>query len=223
MPWAPPLPVPCRETRMQSPFETVPDAAAIPIIFATKSNWAGIAGELPEQARQFAAANDFTAKPGKCLTLPAPDGKIAQVVFGLEDEGAKSRDLFRPGALPGLLPPGVYRFANAPHDTRLAVLAFALGAYRFGRYRKAEVPDVRLVPPEGVDAAEITRMAEAAMMARDLINQPSNDMGPAELELAARQLAERFGATFGSIVGDDLVKQNFPLIHAVGMASTRPP
>ena len=70
---------------MQSPFETAPDAAAIPIIFATRTNWAGIARALPEQARQFAAANDFTAKPGKCLTLPAPDGKIAHVVFGLED------------------------------------------------------------------------------------------------------------------------------------------
>jgi leucyl aminopeptidase len=92
---------------MQSPFETAPDAAAIPIIFATKTTWSAIARELPEQARQFASANDFTGKPGKCLTLPAPDGKIAQVVFGIEDESSKSRDLFRPGALPGLLPPGV--------------------------------------------------------------------------------------------------------------------
>ncbi|MET0724559.1 MAG: leucyl aminopeptidase family protein, partial [Tardiphaga sp.] len=71
---------------MQSPFETAPDTAAIPIIFATKTTWSAIARELPEHARQFAAANDFTAKPGKCLTLPAPDGRIAQVVFGLEDE-----------------------------------------------------------------------------------------------------------------------------------------
>ena len=68
-------------------------AAAIPIIFATKTTWAGIAGELPEQARQFAAANDFTAKPGKCLTLPAPDGKIAQVVFGL---GGREQQIPRP-------------------------------------------------------------------------------------------------------------------------------
>src|SRR6476620_11933259 len=136
---------------MQSPFETVPDAAAIPILFATGTTSARIAKELPEPSRQFAAANDFTAKPGKCLTLPAPDGTIAQVVFGLEDETSKSRDLFRPGALPGLLPPGIYRFANAPHDTRLAALAFALGSYRFARYRKADRPEVRLVPPEGVD------------------------------------------------------------------------
>ena len=208
---------------MQSPFETVPDAAAIPILFATRTTWAGIAKELPEQSRQFAAANDFTAKPGKCLTLPAADGKIAQVVFGLEDETSKSRDLFRPGALPGLLPSGVYRFANAPHDVRLATLAFALGTYRFGRYRKNETPAVRLVPPDGVDVADIARMAEAAALARDLINTPSNDMGPEELAQAAQALATRFGATFNCIAGDELLKQNFPLIHAVGMASTRAP
>ena len=208
---------------MPSIFAAGDQSSVIPITFATKSTWEAIRTALPPQAAKFAVANDFSAKPGACLVLPTAEGQIARVLFGLEDEGAKSRDLFRPGSLPGLLPPGVYRFANAPHDTRLAALAFALGAYRFGRYRKAEVPDVRLAPPEGVDAAEITRMAEAAMMARDLINTPSNDMGPAELELAARQLAERFGATFGSIVGDDLLKQNFPLIHAVGMASTRPP
>ena len=146
---------------MQSPFETAP-ASAIPIYFVTRSSWAAISKELPAQAQQFALANDFTAKPGKCLTLPSPDGKIAQVLFGLEEETSKSRDLFRPGALPGLLPPGIYRFANAPHDTRLAALAFALGSYRFGRYRKAEAPDVRLVPPDGVDIADIVRMAEAA-------------------------------------------------------------
>jgi leucyl aminopeptidase len=208
---------------MPSVFETAPAAAAIPIFFATKSTWGVIGKELPAQARQFAQANDFTAKPGKCLILPSPDGQIAQVIFGLEDETSKFRNLFRPGALPGLLPPGVYRFANAPHDARLATLAFALGSYRFSRYRKADVPDVRLVPPDGVDAADITRMADAAGLARDLINTPSNDMGPEELALAAQALAARYGASFHCIVGDELTQQNFPLIHAVGMASPRAP
>ncbi|WP_065753257.1 leucyl aminopeptidase family protein [Bradyrhizobium paxllaeri] len=208
---------------MPFPFETAPTASAIPITFATKTSWSEIAKGLPEPSRQFALANDFTAKPGKCLTLPGPDGQIAQVVFGLEDESSKSRDLFRPGALPGLLPPGVYRFANAPHDLRLATLAFALGSYRFGRYRKAEKPDVRLVPPEGIDVVDIARMAEAAALARDLINTPSNDMGPEQLADATQALAARFGAEFNCIVGDELVKQNFPLVYAVGMASTRAP
>jgi leucyl aminopeptidase len=203
-------------------FETAPAANAIPITFASKASWEAIRTALHPEARQFADANGFAAKPGKCLILPAPDGAIAQVIFGIEEESAKSRDPFRSGALPGLLPAGTYRFANAPHDPRLAALAFALGSYRFGRYRKVDSPEVRLVPPDGVDAAELTRITEAAYLARDLINTPSNDMGPAELETAARDLAQRFGAKFGCVEGHDL-KQNFPLIHAVGMASTRAP
>jgi leucyl aminopeptidase len=208
---------------MPSVFETAPAVTAIPITFVTKATWEAIRAKLPGEARQFALANGFAAKPGACLALPSADGKIAQVLFGLEDETAKSRDLFRPGLLPGLLPPGVYRFANAPHDARLAALAFALGAYRFGRYRKADTPAVKLVPPDGVDIAAVTRMAEAASLARDLINTPSNDMGPEQLAQAAEALAKRFGASFSCITGEDLVRQNFPLIHAVGMASSRAP
>jgi leucyl aminopeptidase len=208
---------------MPSPFDSAPATAAIPITFAARSTWETIAAALPAEARRFALANGFAGKPGACLTLPAVDGRISQVLFGIEDETAKSRDLFRPGALPGLLPAGVYRFANAPHDARLAALAFALGCYRFNRYRKADAPDVKLVPPEGVDAVDVARIADAAMLARDLVNTPSNDMGPAELEHAARELAGRYGASFSSIVGDELTRQNFPLIHAVGMASPRAP
>jgi leucyl aminopeptidase len=205
---------------MPSVFETSPNA--IPITFVTKSSWDQVAETLPPAQRQFATANGFAAKPGGYLALPAADGTIAQVLFGLEDESARSRDLFRPGVLPGLLPSGIYRFANAPHDTRLAALAFALGCYRFARYRKADKPDVRLVPPDGVDAAEISRIADAAMLARDLINTPSNDMGPEELAAVAQELASEFGASFACTIGEDL-ETNFPLIHAVGMASDRAP
>jgi leucyl aminopeptidase len=211
------------ERSMPSVFETAPAASAIPITFATKATWDAIRAELPAQARQFALANGFAAKPGACLALPSADGQIAQVVFGLEEKNGKSLDLFRPGLLPGLLPPGAYRFANAPHDARLAVLAFALGSYRFNRYRQSEASDVRLVLPDGIDAADIARMADAAALARDLINTPANDMGPEQLALAAQQLANRFGANFSCIVGDELTRQNFPLIHAVGMASSRAP
>ena len=208
---------------MPAVFEILSPASAVPITFVTRSSWDAVRETLSPPQRQFAAVNGFAAKPGAYLALFAPDGGIAQVLFGLEDDGAKSRDLFRPGALPGLLPPGTYRFANAAHDTRLAALGFALGSYRFSRYRKADNPGVRLMPPDGVDIAEITRIADAAMLARDLINTPSNDMGPEELAAAAEALATEFGANFGCTVGDELKAQNFPLIHAVGMASSRAP
>src|SRR3954463_8144914 len=165
---------------MHSAFATAPAASTIPITFATKATWDAVCAGLPADARQFALANAFTGKPGSCLTLPGSNGKIAHVVFGLEDKASKARDLFRPGQLPALLPPGVYRFANAPHDARLATLAFALGSYRFGRYRNIDGRNARLVPPEGIDIAEVSRMAEAATLARDLINTPANDMGPDE-------------------------------------------
>jgi leucyl aminopeptidase len=209
---------------MHSVFETTPATPAIPITFATKATWEAISADLPAPARQFALANGFSVKPGACLTLPSANGEIAQVVFGVENETSKFRDPFRAGQLPGLLPPGVYRFANvAPNEARLAALAFALGSYRFGRYRKADTSEVRLLPPDGVDFAELVRIAEAAGLARDLINTPANDMGPEELALAAQHLAKRFGANFNCVVGDDLTRQNFPLIHAVGMASPRAP
>ncbi len=209
---------------MHSVFEAAPATPAIPITFATRATWDAICADLPAPARQFALANGFSAKPGACLTLPSANGEIAQVVFGVENETGKFRDPFRAGQLPGLLPPGVYRFANvSPHDARLAALAFALGSYRFGRYRKTDTPEVRLVPPNGVDLADIGRISEAAALARDLINTPANDMGPEQLALEAQHLAQRFGANFSCVVGDDLSRQNFPLIHAVGMASSRAP
>src|ERR1700721_1592158 len=198
------------ERSMHSVFETAPATPAIPVTFATKATWDATCAELPAPARQFALANGFAAKPGACLTLPSANGQIAQVVFGLENETGKFRDLFRPGLLPGLLPPGVYRFANAPHDIRLAVLAFALGSYRFSRYRKGDAPGVRLLPPDGIDVATVTRTAKAAALARDLINTPANDMGPEELAQAAQHLAKRFGASFSCIVGDGLRRKIFP-------------
>ena len=209
---------------MHSAFETDPARPAIPIIFATKTTWDALSAELPAPGKQFARAHEFKAKPGAWLALPNARGEIAQVLFGLDDEKAKFRDPFRPGQLPGLLPPGVYRFGNvAPNEAHLATLAFALGSYRFGRYRNSDPLNVKLAPPDGVDIADITRMAEAAALARDLVNTPSNDMGPEELARAAQMLADRFEARFTCVTGEDLRRQNFPLIHAVGQASSRAP
>ncbi|RED30595.1 leucyl aminopeptidase [Rhodopseudomonas thermotolerans] len=208
---------------MHAIFQSASDQPSTPISFVTRSNWDAVRAGLPDAAQRFATASGYSGKPGQYLALPTADGDIGHVLFGLDEPGAKGHDPFRPGALPDLLPAGVYRFADPPHDTRLAALAFALGAYKFGRYRKAEPPAVKLVPPDGIDPVAIGRVADAAALARDLINTPSNDMGPAELADAAQALAMRFGATFSTIVGDDLVTRNFPLIHAVGMASVRAP
>jgi leucyl aminopeptidase len=198
-------------------------AAPVPIWFVAADTYAQVREQLGAAARRFAETAKFEPKPGQSLLLPGADGAVTGVLFGLEAADRPDKDRFLPGRLPGLLPAGIYRFANTPHDTRLAALAFALGSYKFTRYRKAEPNGAQLEIPDSVDGADLSRMAEGVTLARDLINTPANDMGPAELAEAARALADRHGAAFSTIVGDDLLKQGFPLIHAVGRAAVRAP
>jgi leucyl aminopeptidase len=198
------------------PIFVAKGAAAQPIWFVTQASWSQVRETLDAQARAFAQAAQFEPKAGRHLLVPAGDGVL--VLFGL-----KTDNPFLPGRLPDLLPSGTYRFANAPHDTRLAALAFALGCYRFRRYRNTDDKQIALELPDGVDGAELSRIVEGVTLARDLVNIPANDLGPAELEEAARSLAKRHGASVRSIVGDDLAAENFPLIHVVGRAAERPP
>ena len=197
--------------------------SSVPITFVKKTTWPSVRDELDSRGRAFADSSGFEPLPGRHLLLPSPDGQLAAVLFGLEADDDPNKDLFRPGALWSLLPCGSYRFANAAYDSRLAALAFALGSYRFTRYRKQDDKELRLELPGNVDGEELSRIVDGVFLARDLINTPANDMGPAELENAARALAERHRAAVRCIAGDDLLKENFPLIHAVGRASARPP
>ncbi len=195
----------------------------MPIWFVTAETYASVREGLGAAARRFAETAKFEPKAGQSLLLPGPDGALSGVLFALEGADKPEKDRFLPGRLPGLLPAGSYRFANAPHDARLAALAFALGSYKFTRYRKAEANGAQLEIPAGVDGGELARIAAGVALARDLINTPANDLGPAELEEAARTLSARHGATFRATVGEDLAKENLPLIHAVGRASARAP
>ena len=197
--------------------------ATVPVTFVNAANWRELRGGLDARARGFADAAGFEPKPGRHCLLPAADGGLGGVLFALESPDEASKDLFWPGALPGLLPTGAYRFATAPHDSRLAALAFALGAYRFGRYRRQDEKDIKLELPGNVDGEDLSRIVEGVSLARDLINTPANDLGPAELEAAARALADRHGAKLRAVAGDDLLAENFPLIHAVGCAAARSP
>jgi leucyl aminopeptidase len=195
----------------------------IPVHFVNAATWRERRERLDSRERAFADAAGFEPKAGRHLLLPAAEGGLGGVLFALEPSEEANKDLFWPGALPGVLPAGAYRFADAPHDLKLAALAFALGCYRFTRYRKQEAKEIKLELPGNVDGDDLARIVEGVFLARDLINTPANDMGPAELEDAARALAGRHGAALRSIVGDALLEQNFPLIHAVGRAAARAP
>ena len=199
------------------------EAAAVPVTFVNSASWPEQRAALDSHAQTFAAASGFEPKPGRHALLPSPDGSLGGVLFGLEPADDPNLDLFRPGALASTLPAGSYRFANAPHDSKLAALAFLLGTYRFTRYRKQDAKDIRLELPGNVDGDDLTRIADGICLARDLINTPANDMGPPDLEDAVRALATRHGASIHAVVGDNLLTANFPLIHAVGRAAARAP
>ena len=207
---------------MHPMFVKAADGATIPILFVNAATFDGVVQKVDDREQVYIRAAGYEPKPGRHLVVPKSDGTLAGVLFGIEAADAPVKDPFRPGLLVTLLPPGTYRFANAPCDARLAALAFALGAYQFTRYRKAEERNVQLVVPEGVDGDDLTRIVEGVTLARDLINTPSNDMGPAELEQAARALAKQYDANVQVTAGEALAK-NFPLIAAVGAGSARTP
>ena len=198
-------------------------ASTIPVTFVNDLSWRDVREGLDPRARAFADAAGFEPSPGRHLLLPSAEGGLAGVLFALENSEDANKDLFRAAALCGLLPPGAYRFANPAHHSRLAALAFALGCYRFARYRKQDGKELKLELPGNLDGEDLSRIVEGVYLARDLTNTPANDMGPPELEEAARALATRHGAAMRSIVGEDLITQNFPLIHAVGRAAARAP
>ncbi len=201
------------------PFFTARSKAAQPVWFVNSANIASVTAGLDRPARAFVESTGFEPSPGRHLILPGAGG-TAGALFGIE-RSAEGCNPFLPGLLAGVLPAGAWRFANDPHDARLAALAMALGSYRFARYRKGKSSGVTLVLPAGVDGAELSRIAEGVTLARDLVNTPANDLGPAELEAAVRDLAKRHKAKVRSTVGDALLKENFPLIHAVGRAAAR--
>lgn len=200
-----------------------PPSDAVPVFFVTTHTWPKIEASLSSASAAFARACKFEPAAGRVLLLPSAEGGLSSVLCGLEPEEARSRDPFLPGRLVTAVPPGIYRFANEPHDAELAALAWALASYRFARYKKEKSELPRLCPPAGVDIARVTRIAAAVTLGRDLINTPANDLDPDALEAAAVSVATQFQAKASVIRGDDLIAAHFPLVHAVGRAADKAP
>jgi leucyl aminopeptidase len=164
----------------------------------------------------------FKAKASEVLLVPGQDGVLEQVVFGLgaPSSVAAAARSFR--SLPSKLGRGQYGLAQKCEglDQSAIALAWALGSYSFDRYKsQASKPSPQLVVGAAVDAQSILQIAQACALAKDMVNTPANDMGPAEIEAVARDLAQRFGAEISVITGDALLAQNYPAVHAVGRAS----
>lgn len=202
-----------------------PSSTPIPLIAVSQESLEIWLDGLSERDRTWAESAGFQAKAGAVITFPDRAGKIAFAAFGMGNETARRRGRFTLATARQALPDGVYGLQGLEPGEELeeACLGWLLAGYRFGRYADTQIPSAGLVAPQGVDAEGLEMIAAAEALCRDLINTPASDMGPDDLENAAREMAQRHGADVSVVQADQLLPQGFPLIHAVGRASTRPP
>ncbi len=197
-------------------IEDGPDAVdLLPLGKVELADW--LAGQS-EATRAWVGSVGFAAEAGGICLVAGGDGRLATVLVGRSGDD----DPWAFAQLAAKLPPGRYRLA-VPLEPRVATwaaLSWALAGYGFDRYkRRAERQWPRLAWPAAADRAAVERGHDAIRLVRDLINTPACDMGPAELAAAAEAVADQFGAACRVIVGDGLLAENYPAIHAVGRAA----
>jgi leucyl aminopeptidase len=193
--------------------------AAMRLKLVNKASWSKFSSTLSKATQNWAQSQNFTGLAGTFVLVPKSDGRLAEVLVGAAEalNGFSLARLFRQ------LPPGDYVFENnegpALHHVELA---WCLEAYGYERYRTQTRIYPRLVCSKHANYDDVIRQANATYLVRDLINTPSNDFGPDELEAAARQVAGAYKAKISVISGGELQK-GFPMVHEVGKASPRHP
>jgi len=205
-------------------FAEETDAATPVTLVPADGVEAALAALTPAQ-RRWAQASGFKGKLGRACFLPDAEGGVAAVLFGWGDEAKRRRARFALASLAASAPEGVYRLASSlsKEEAEEQALGWLLAKYAFDKYKSKDAPKAQLIAPEGVDSARLEAIADGAFLARDLVNIPAGDLGPQALHDAMIELAERHGAGVRAVVGDALLEENYPMIHAVGRAGPQPP
>lgn len=200
-------------------------AAVTDIYIVRPGGWEALKAKLSKPQKNFADARQFTGETGQKLRLPNADGDIEYVLYGAGRPEKDELGAMRAGGLSGSLPAGFYRYAGLPQDWNpvLANVGWGVGAYKFETYLRNETEFPTLVVKDEDRLNETRSLVDATHLCRDLINTPAGDMGPAALHKAAEDLAGEYGAEVSVTIGDDLLKENLPMIHAVGRAAHEAP
>ncbi|MCZ2328045.1 leucyl aminopeptidase family protein [Bartonella sp. F02] len=165
-------------------------------------------------------ANDFIGKSGQMLFVPHENGHLKKILFGL----GNGEEPFITGLLANNLPTGHWHLEGPAANDINAYIGLALGSYQFNHYRQnPSLKSLSIYVRDTIDFDELKRIYETVFLVRDLINIPANDMNPNALEKATRELGHTYHARVTSICGDELLTLNFPMIHAVGRASSVAP
>jgi len=199
---------------------TADPKGAVDVFLYTSEAFKSLENDPFPNARAFAGGQAFTGASGQVVLVPGDSGGLAHVLYGL----GKGKDALAVAGLSAKLPKGSYRIVEAGTLAFPQIAAgWADGAYRFDRYLKEKAAPPHLVIPEEADADALSREADACALLRDLVNTPAADMGPQDIQAAISDLAERFGAKLTTIIGEDLLTQNYPMVHAVGRAAVYEP
>lgn len=198
---------------------------SIELFLVAKERLDAFTDSIDETAKRWIDEHGFKGQCGKTLVIPDSGGRAAFAVVGLGDRADRARSRFILGGARSKLPARLFRLGELFADVSLSneALGWVLSGYRFTAYSGEETALAELICPDGVDAARIETIASGEAKTRDLINTPANDMGPDELEEATKALAKQHNASVEVVRGEDLLSQNFPMIHAVGAASPREP
>jgi len=194
---------------------------AVAIVPVNNASLDTVVEDLGAAAKNLVELHSFKPVQGKAIAVPsAKDGETV-ILLGVELEPGVSS--FAMGAALASLPAHDYVLPSDQENTIEIALGFALSVYTFDRYRQAPAKRPRLVVPDDADLSKVTAIQNGVYLARDLINTPASDLGPQELAAAVADLFEQFGGTGRTVVGDALLEENYPMVHAVGRASSREP
>jgi len=186
---------------------------ALPIIPLTKDNLSGWCKEQKKEIQHWVSDTAFEALPGKTCLISSSDGKLEKILVGVSN----ITNMWDCGNLSQELPKAIYKFQHSnSEDVEKWALGWVLGSYQFDRYQKSKSKKkAKIFLPKSSNSE---RIVEAIFLTRDLINTPAEDMGPAHLASAARVLAKKHKARINITIGKNLLKKNYPAIHAVGRA-----
>jgi leucyl aminopeptidase len=199
-------------------FTAAPGAHGFVLHLVERDNFDAWLQQQPQQVQAWIDAHGFDGAAGSALVLPAGDGTLA-AILGISD----ALDPWSYAHAPFALPAGDWRVDGTltPAVRDALQLGWGLGAYRYSHFRKPPRAPARLMLDAFDD--ETFDVLAACIRVRDLVNTPTEHMGPEQLEQVVCGIAERHGANIEVVRGEDLLSQNFPAIHAVGRASHRAP
>jgi leucyl aminopeptidase len=193
---------------------------SIPISIITVSEFPHWLEKQNPIVKNWLKCNNFRGENTNTSLIPDEAGKLVRVIYCLND----AKNFFGVGALPTALPEGIYSLdsEDTTHNDRYAI-AWGLGAYQFSRYKNYHKKPAQLDLTKTQDPDHIVNTVESIYYVRDLINTPTDDMGPTELADFTVALGKQYAATVDQIIGDDLLKKGFATIHTVGRASDDAP